>query len=329
MTIRTATHAGSWYEGSKLRLSKQLDRLLSAVGTAHPEYPLAGARVLVGPHAGYAYAGPTLAETYKVWDTSKVKRVFIMGPSHYMYFKGFMITGFSEFETPLGNIPVDVDCIEKLKTSGLFGTFPSDADEEEHGIEMHLPFLYKATEASENGVPKIVPIVVGSCSKSDEKKLGKVLAEYFKDEENSFIVSTDFCHWGKRFSYRAYTEMEDASVIAELGQGYKLSPDSTPIYKSIEYLDRKGMAVLSAGSTKAWNDYIEDTDNTICGRKPLSVLLHTIENLSDTRMVQNGFTDTAQRSSWGKLQWIGYVQSSKAKTISDSSVSYASGYAIA
>jgi len=33
-----------------------------------------------------------------------------MGPSHYMYFKGFMITGFSEFETPLGNIPVDVDC---------------------------------------------------------------------------------------------------------------------------------------------------------------------------------------------------------------------------
>ncbi|KAF5101649.1 hypothetical protein D0Z00_000723 [Geotrichum galactomycetum] len=135
--------------------------------------------------------------------------------------------------------------VKELKASGLFGTFPSDADEEEHGIEMHLPFLYKATEESENGVPNIVPIVVGSCSKSDEKKLGKILAEYFKNEENTFIVSTDFCH------------------------------------------------------------------------------------CIGTRMVQNGFADTAQRSTWGKLQWIGYAQSSKAKTISDSSVSYASGYAIA
>jgi predicted class III extradiol MEMO1 family dioxygenase len=36
--------------------------------------------------------------------------------------------------------------VKELKASGLLGTFPSDADEQEHGIEMHLPFLHKATE---------------------------------------------------------------------------------------------------------------------------------------------------------------------------------------
>lgn len=49
MTIRAATHAGQWYEGNKLKLVKQLDKLLGAVGTAHPEFPIPGARVLVGP----------------------------------------------------------------------------------------------------------------------------------------------------------------------------------------------------------------------------------------------------------------------------------------
>lgn len=88
------------------------------------------------------------------------------------------------------------------------------------------------------------------------------------------------------------------------------------------------MTVLSTGSIKEWNTYIDDTENTICGRKPLSVLLHTIGNVTNDRMIQNGFADSSERNSWGKLQWIGYTQSSKAKSISDSSVSYASGYAI-
>lgn len=87
--------------------------------------------------------------------------------------------------------------------------------------------------------------------------------------------------------------------------------------------------MLSTGSSKQWDKYIEDTENTICGRKPLSVLLHTIEQVSSDRMIQNGFTDASERDSWGKLRWIGYTQSSKATTIADSSVSYASGFAIA
>lgn len=121
---------------------------------------------------------------------------------------------------------------------------------------------------------------------------------------------------------------EDISSLETLRSGFKVLAEGTPIYKSIEYLDRKAMEVLSTGSPQEWEDYLDETENTICGRKPLAVLLQSIEQSSSGRMLQNGFADSAERDSWGKLQWIGYTQSSKARTINDSSVSYASGFAV-
>lgn len=33
-----------------------------------------------------------------------------MGPSHYIAFRGFALTKFSSFDTPLGPVPVDTEC---------------------------------------------------------------------------------------------------------------------------------------------------------------------------------------------------------------------------
>lgn len=50
MTIRAATHAGSWYHSSKSVLSKQLEQYFTQAEEAHPEFPIQNARVLVGPY---------------------------------------------------------------------------------------------------------------------------------------------------------------------------------------------------------------------------------------------------------------------------------------
>lgn len=63
MATRPATHAGTWYSGSQDQLNDQLDRYL--IGKT----PVKGTRLLVGPHAGYAYAGATLGETYGAFST--------------------------------------------------------------------------------------------------------------------------------------------------------------------------------------------------------------------------------------------------------------------
>lgn len=66
----------------------------------------------------------------------------------------------------------------------------------------------------------------------------------------------------------------------------------------IERLDAAGFA-----------EYLEKTRNTICGRHPISLLLHAI---------------LASRSLQCTLEFVKYAQSSACKHHSDSSVSYAS-----
>ena len=43
----------------------------------------------------------------------------------------------------------------------------------------------------------IVPILVGSLSVEKEIKYGRILSKYLAKHENFFVISSDFCHWGK------------------------------------------------------------------------------------------------------------------------------------
>ena len=65
-------------------------------------------------------------------------------------------------------------------------------DEDEHSIEMHLPYVRKIFEGIDI---KIVPILVGSLGKADEATFGERLAPYLSREDTFTVVSSDFCHW--------------------------------------------------------------------------------------------------------------------------------------
>lgn len=49
MSVRPATHAGSWFEDDKTLLSRQIQTLVAESKKQNPEFPVPGARVLVGP----------------------------------------------------------------------------------------------------------------------------------------------------------------------------------------------------------------------------------------------------------------------------------------
>lgn len=51
------------------------------------------------------------------------------------------LTKLKVYETPLGNIEIDRSIIDELKLEGEFEESDKDAEEEEHSIEMQLPFL--------------------------------------------------------------------------------------------------------------------------------------------------------------------------------------------
>ncbi len=69
-------------------------------------------------------------------------------------------------------------------------------DEEEHSIEMHLPYVAKVME-SRRGQFSIVPVLVGALKEDREKEYGQIFSKYLADPSNLFVISSDFCHWGK------------------------------------------------------------------------------------------------------------------------------------
>jgi predicted class III extradiol MEMO1 family dioxygenase len=42
------------------------------------------------------------------------------------------------------------------------------------------------------------------CLLCSEAQYGQLLGHYLADPANLFIISSDFCHWGSRFSYTFY-----------------------------------------------------------------------------------------------------------------------------
>ncbi|KAJ2740820.1 hypothetical protein GGI20_005599 [Coemansia sp. BCRC 34301] len=330
MTVRKASHAGSWYTDDREQLDSELESWLevvpaavsavaaTAAGENMSPLPASGVRAIIGPHAGLSYSGATAAYAYKSISTAGIKRVFILGPSHHVYLRRCAFTQCTEYQTPLGSISVDRDTIAELQHKGKdsWASMGLAVDEDEHSLEMHLPFIYKIFEHCIDEI-KLVPILVGNLSFEQEQVFGSLLAEYLESEENLFVVSSDFCHWGSRFRYTWYRESDDARPV-QLGRKRASCTQATPIWKSIERLDLDGMRAIARLDHAGFRQYLDQTENTICGRHPIGVLLGAIAHL---------FPEPARNTSNGpQLQFVKYAQSSKVNESSDSSVSYASAY---
>lgn len=126
------------------------------------------------------------------------KRIFILGPSHHLYLDSCALSACEFYSTPLGKLTLDTEVLSALHANPTekFPYMSLEADEEEHSIEMHLPYVYKLLSmANKTSSVKIVPIMVGAISTRKEKVYGAVLAPYLQDPTNLFIVSSDFCHW--------------------------------------------------------------------------------------------------------------------------------------
>lgn len=284
--VRRASHAGTWYTANANKLGEELDAWLRTCG----QFRSPDVRGVIAPHAGYRYSGRCAAFAFAHIDPQQTSRVFLLGPSHRYRTQKCALSSATIYQTPLGDLHVDLEVYKELKATGEFQVMGMQVDEAEHSMEMHLPYLAKVF----HGHPvKIIPILVGSISSESEAIYGRLLAKYADDPTNFFSISSDFCHWGQRFKFLYHDKKEGS------------------IYKSIEALDMKGMDLIASGDPIAFNDYISQYGNTICGRHAIGVFLHVLQNCS-TKM---------------KFKFVQYEQSGQCKTVHDSSVSYASAVA--
>ncbi|KAL2018756.1 hypothetical protein VTK56DRAFT_462 [Thermocarpiscus australiensis] len=339
MGTREASHAGSWYEDDADELSSQLDEFLNRVPETLDDksLPIPGARVIIAPHAGYTYSGPCAAWAYKALDLRAAKRVFILGPSHTYYLRGCALSTFDKYETPFGDLLVDKATTSELRQTGRFSDMPPRRETDEHSLEMHIPYLWKRLEQTfgSNGekFPPIVPILVGDGTEEEEKSLGNLLSRYLEDPETAWIVSSDFCHWGSRFSYRpAFHDGQIQDLDAGGSRGAKqivlparpdwgelaANPEKPEIHEVIKVLDQVAMDAVESGVHGEFYTVIQNTHNTVCGRHPIGVVMAALEALA-----KKGLDEEK-----GRFKFVQYQRSNLVKKPWDFSVSYASAYAV-
>ncbi|MFH1208395.1 MAG: AmmeMemoRadiSam system protein B [Candidatus Omnitrophota bacterium] len=184
--VRKAAVAGQFYPGDKATLEKYVDTLLRDAGPAEIMEPILAIMV---PHAGYVYSGPVAASAYKELEGRDIRTVVLLSNSHRNFLDGIAIYGKGSFETPLGRVPVDQEKTEKLLASSPKIMERPDIHEEDHVLEVQLPFLQRVLKDF-----KIVPLLFGSA----DPALSKILADTLKtilDDKTLLVVSTDMSHY--------------------------------------------------------------------------------------------------------------------------------------
>ena len=230
--IRKPVWAGQFYEADKARLSAEIDGFLSA---AAPAAVGGDIFALIVPHAGYVYSGRTAAFGYKLVLGKKYETVVILGPSHKVGFEGASIWPDGGFETPLGLAEVDDAAARALAGSTGF-VFVREAHEEEHSIEVQVPFVQKSLPRA-----KIVPIVLGLPSETTVRRLAAGLADLAKKRKILIIASTDMSHFLDKKAANAL----DRSTI-EMVAGLTTGPLLRELRRPGENRMCGGAAVLAA-----------------------------------------------------------------------------------
>ena len=222
---RRPTHAGSWYTDDGAELERQLSGWLAAVPPLSAEQRIGRVRCVIAPHAGYSYSGPCAAHAYAHLREEAlrgdVKRVFLLGPSHHYYLAGCALSQAQFYRTPVGDLEVCAETYAELRATGEFDEMHMADDEAEHSMEMHAPYI--AHVFSGVAGVRLVPILVGALSFESEERYGRLLSPYLGDPGTVFVISSDFCHWGRRFRYTPF---------------HSTSTAERPLFKCIEQLDR-------------------------------------------------------------------------------------------
>jgi len=114
-----------------------------------------------------------------------------LGLSHTKRFKGASVIKEGSYQTPLGDLPIDLDFSNELLNFKQF-EYLEDIHEVEHSIEVQIPFIQESFDDIE-----IVPIIVGGGDLETYSFLADKIYKTIKKLKKKvlIIISTDLSHF--------------------------------------------------------------------------------------------------------------------------------------
>jgi len=242
--VLASTIAGSWYPGDPASLKAMISSFLAPCPV--PEKPC---NVVVVPHAGYPYSGPTAGYAYAAVDRKSTRRVILLAPSHRYAIRDLAILPMSDaVSTPLGTIPVDTAMRAALLHSPLFRA-DDGVHRLEHSTQIQYPFLQYCLDEFQ-----ILPVIVGSLSAAAADGLANALRSLLAADV-LLVVSSDFIHYGRDFDYEPFPVETEAKT---------------------RELNLSAADAICRRDTAGFERIVDESGATICGREPIRAALRML-----------------------------------------------------
>jgi AmmeMemoRadiSam system protein B len=205
-SVRPPAVAGSFYPADPRALAETVDAHLAAAASAGSEHA-APARAVIAPHAGYVYSGPIAGSAFRALAprAASIRRVVLLGPSHFVALDGLALPSATAFRTPLGDVPVDQAARATLETLPQV-TVDDAPHAREHSLEVELPFLQRLLDSF-----TLVPLSVGDAA---PEEVAEVIDRAWDDEATAVVVSTDLSHYLDSESARRRDRATADAVLA-------------------------------------------------------------------------------------------------------------------
>lgn len=198
-SVRPAAVAGMFYSGNPRDLRTAVQGFLGEA-TATGPVP----KAMIAPHAGYIYSGPVAATAYaRLRDArGQIDRVVLLGPAHREPVRGLAAPSADAFATPLGEVHVDRDALDRVLALAQVRVQDS-AHRLEHSLEVHLPFLQEVLERF-----TLVPLVAGEATREE---VAEVLETLWDGPETLVVISSDLSHY---YDYETARRLDSATSRA-------------------------------------------------------------------------------------------------------------------
>jgi len=203
---------------------------------------------IISPHAGYIYSGGCAAWGFKELAESPFKDTYIvLGNDHQGNLKNAVST--KDWNTPFGIIKNDIIFSKSIIDNNIFYE-DNTAHEVEHSIEVQLPFLQHINKKHLKEL-KIVPIIISTKNYKDiAERIFKIIS--LSKKNVSIICSSDFTHHGNNYGYAPFKEN---------------------IKENMSALDNTAIKLITSLDSKKFEEFIKETNATICGEKGIKVMI--------------------------------------------------------
>ncbi len=273
-TVREPAVEGQFYPENKEELAQMISQFLNEAELLEIKKPV---RALIMPHAGYVYSGGVAAYGFKAIQGQDIKKVILIGCSHNFHLNGVIIDGNDAWQTPLGQVDLDIGLQDALiKESSLFKV-DSSTHKPEHSLEVEVPFLQTVLKKF-----KLLPILIGhELSENDLEEISNALSKY-TDDKTLIIASSDMSHY--------------------------------PSYEKANYADKKVIDAILTGKitnlqntiSKLEKENIDNLNTCLCAQKAVEAVIKIAGKMDNSEIKFLKYVNSGDLDFGDPLRVVGY-----------------------